>query len=133
MIDYRPSHSVAAGGLAGVHRLQVRVGLVQPLQRSDPEEHTIPAGTEERDGRVHQVVDLHGVYVIGWRDLSGERQMPVQESSDVVNSRVVDGDDNVHAGSSAEGTHTEATRKNVPLRAAATNKHWAFPVGHCRV
>ena len=109
MIDHRPSDPLAAGGLAGVHRLQLRVRLVQPLQRSDPEEHTIPAGTEERHGRVHQVVDLHGVYVIGWRDLAGERQVPFQESSDVVNSGVVDGDDKVHAGSSAERAQTEAT------------------------
>ena len=66
------------GSLAGVHRLQLGVRLVQPLQRSDPEEHTVLAGTEERDGRTHEVVDLHGVYMIGRCDLAGKCQMPIQ-------------------------------------------------------
>jgi hypothetical protein len=59
------------------------------------------------------------VDVIGRRDLAGKCQVPVQESSDVVTSRIVDGNDKDHASAFGNGTLTEATRKNIPLRGAA--------------
>jgi hypothetical protein len=87
-----PTHPATAGCFGRVHGLQLSVPLIELLQRTDSEELAIPAEAEEPDSRISQTIDIESVDVLRWAVQTGEAQMPLQQSTNVVSSRVVEGD-----------------------------------------
>ena len=61
LVSSVPSQLLASGGDGGVHRLQLGVVVVEPLQRPDGEQLAVAASAAERDRRVHETVDVEGV------------------------------------------------------------------------
>src|SRR2546423_8258305 len=98
MIDQRPSDALASGSLDRVHRLQLAVRSIELPESPDSEELAVEAGAIERDGRAEKPVDVQREDAFGRRDVSIERQMPLQQGANVVTAGIVDGDDKSHGG-----------------------------------
>jgi hypothetical protein len=90
-----------------VHRLQLAVARVKPLQRADSEELSAPAETEERDRRIQQAIDVKRMDVLGRAVRTGENEVSLQQCANVPGSRVISQD--------LALKHTENLRDPVPL------------------
>jgi hypothetical protein len=78
VFDHCVTHSLASGFLFRMHRLQLGVKFIQPLERSDPDQDPVSAGAEEGDVRVQELLDAEGEGVLSRGDRSRERQVRVQ-------------------------------------------------------
>src|SRR5213592_3671876 len=125
MIHHRSAHPLASGGLTRVHRLHFGVRGIEPLERSDSYEHAASVGAKERDGRVQKAVDSQGMHVARRRYPSGERQVYFQQGSHVLNSGIIDHDDQSHAPFLTTGSGAEATPRGLrPLNGGRTQVDW---------
>jgi len=100
-----------------VHRLQLGVRLVQPAERPDSQQDTDAASAEERDRRVHETVGVQGVHVTRRSYFAGKRQVALQERSNVVGARVIDGDHEIH--SVGAGHQVDGASADSPVRLGA--------------
>ena len=65
------------------------------------------------------------MHVARRRYRSGERQVLLQQGSHVINSRIIDGDDQSHAQFLTTGSGAEATRRGLrPLNGGRTQVDW---------
>ncbi len=58
MIEDRSADAATTQTLCGVHRLQLRMAVIQLLERPDPEEVAVASEAEEGDGRVEEALDF---------------------------------------------------------------------------
>jgi len=72
------------------------VGVVQPLERPHPDKDAVQTGAEEGDGWIQETVKVQGVDMFGRAGRSGKRQVPLQQPANIVDPRIVDGDDQGH-------------------------------------
>lgn len=78
--------------LGCVHRLQLRVPVVKPLERADRDQLPAAADAEQGDGGVEQAVDLERVRIL-WRTVQApELQMTLDECSHVIEPWIGDHD-----------------------------------------
>jgi hypothetical protein len=92
MLDHRSPDSATSHLLSGVHGLDLCVAPIELLQRSDCEELTFKAEAEERDGRIHEAVDVKSMDVLGRAVRMGEPKVALQQLANVFSSRVIDRD-----------------------------------------
>src|ERR671937_1023374 len=64
VLHKRPPDALAAGGLGGVHRLDLGVVVIEPLEGGDAEHLSVEAVAEEGDGRVEQRFDVEGIDIL---------------------------------------------------------------------
>jgi hypothetical protein len=99
VLDHRPADASAPRRHRGVHGLELAVLVVELPQRADAHQLAAHSGTEERDRRIEEAVeavdavDAQRVDVPGRRDLDGEGEVPLEERSNVLGLRILDGDD----------------------------------------
>ncbi|GAA4886198.1 hypothetical protein GCM10023222_51400 [Saccharopolyspora cebuensis] len=76
----------------GVHRLDLRVVVIELLQRTDGEELAAGAVAPERDRGIQQAVEVQCVDVLGWTVRAGELPVVFQQRAHVGRARVVQRD-----------------------------------------
>jgi hypothetical protein len=92
MVKHRSTDAQATDMLGCVHRLQLRVPIVKPLERADRDQLPAAADTEEGDGGIEQTIDLEGVRIL-WRAVqTPELQMMLDELSHVIDPWISDDD-----------------------------------------
>lgn len=62
---------------------------IELLQRPDREQLTLDPVAEEGDGRIEETVDVERMHVLGWGVQVGEREVALQESTNIAGARVV--------------------------------------------
>jgi hypothetical protein len=95
VVEHHPADPLPTDRFGGVHRLQLRVRLVELVQRTDRDEDARAAGAEERDPRAREPVDVERVDVVRRGHLMSEREVSSEQRDDVVRAGVVDGDRHV--------------------------------------
>jgi hypothetical protein len=84
MVKHRAANAQAADMPSRVHRLQLRVVIVKPLERPNCDQLPPAADTEEGDRGVEQAIDLERVRIL-WRAVrTPELQMMLDELSYVI-------------------------------------------------
>jgi hypothetical protein len=84
MVKHRAANAQATDMLSGVHRLQLRVLIIEPLERADSDQLLAAADTEEGDGRIEQAIYLERVGIL-WRAVqTPELQMMLDELPHVI-------------------------------------------------
>jgi hypothetical protein len=92
MVKHRAANAQATDMLSRMHRLQLRVLIVKPLERADRDWIPAAADTEEGDGGVEQAIDLERVRIL-WRAVRApELQMMLDELSYVIEPWISDRD-----------------------------------------
>jgi hypothetical protein len=108
MVKHRAANAQAADMLSRVHRLQLRMLIIEPLERADRDQLLAAADTEEGDGGVEQAIDLERVCIL-WRAVqTPERQMMLDELSHVIERWIGDRD--------VEHIHQDHARLTLGLR-----------------
>ncbi len=111
MVKHRAADALAAEMLGRMHRLQLGVLIVKPLERADRDQLPAAADTEEGDGGIEQVIDLERVRTV-WRTVqTPELQMMLDELSHVIDPWISDRD--------VELIHQRAARLTARLAATA--------------
>ncbi|HEY5271990.1 MAG TPA: hypothetical protein VIJ34_02025 [Acidimicrobiales bacterium] len=95
MIDHRPPYSLSARGLDGMHRLKFSVRHVQTPDGSDSDKRARSSSTEKRDGRVEKTFHGESMNMPGRSDLLGIGQVPVENDSYILVTRILDSEDDV--------------------------------------
>ena len=92
MVKHRSTNAQATDMLDRVHRLQLRVPIVKPLERADRDQLPAATDTEQGDGGIEQVIDLERVRIL-WRAVqTPELQMMLDELSHVIDPWISDHD-----------------------------------------
>ena len=92
MVKHRAANAQAADMLSRVHRLQLRVPIVKPLERADRYQLPTAADAEQSDRGIEQAIDLERVRIL-WRAVQApELQMMLDELSHVVHPWIGDRD-----------------------------------------
>jgi hypothetical protein len=90
MVKHRAANAQATDMLSGMHRLQLRVLIVKPLECADRDQLSAAADTEEGDGGIEQAIDLERVRIL-WRAVrTPELQMMLDELSYVIEPWISD-------------------------------------------
>ncbi len=90
MVKHRAANAQAADLLSRVHRLQLRLLIVEPLECPDRDQLPSAADTEEGDGRVEQAIDFERVRIL-WRAVqTPEIQMMLDELTNIIEPRIGD-------------------------------------------
>ena len=90
MVKHRAANAQAADMLSRVHRLQLRLLIVEPLECPDRDQLPSAADTEEGDGRVEQAIDFERVRIL-WRAVqTPEIQMMLDELTNIIEPRIGD-------------------------------------------
>jgi hypothetical protein len=64
MVKHRSADALAADMIGCVHRLQLGVLIIEPLERADRDQLSAAADAEEGEGGIEQVIDLERVRVL---------------------------------------------------------------------
>ena len=93
MVKHRSTNAQATDMLDRVHRLQLRVPIVKPLERANRDQLPHAAtDTEQGDRGIEQVIDLERVRIL-WRAVqTPELQMMLDELSHVIDPWISDHD-----------------------------------------
>ena len=91
-IDDGPADPLPTDFSGCMHRLDFGVMLVESLDRTDPEQFSIPSRAVERQGRIEQPRFAECVHVLRRRRVTCECEMSLDQRTDVGGSRIVRGD-----------------------------------------
>ena len=90
------AHAATPHRLGDVHRLELCVLAVELAESEDPEQIAVGACAEARDVGCSERVEVERVHVTDRGDLVREREVPLQQRSDVRHAGVLDREDDVH-------------------------------------
>lgn len=111
IVKHRAANAQATDMLSRMHRLQLRVLIIKPLERADRDQLPAAADTEEGDGGIEQAIDLERVRIL-WRAVqTPELQMMLDELSHLIDPWISDRD--------VELIHQHAARLTARLAATA--------------
>ena len=111
IVKHRQANAKATDMLSRMHRLQLRVLIIKPLERADRDQLPAAADTEEGDGGIEQAIDLERVRIL-WRAVqTPELQMMLDELSHLIDPWISDRD--------VELIHQHAARLTARLAATA--------------
>jgi integrase len=92
IVEHRAANAQATDVLSRMHRLQLHVLIIKPLERADRDQLPAAADTEEGDGGIEQAIDLERVRIL-WRAVqTPELQMMLDELSHVIDPWISDRD-----------------------------------------
>jgi hypothetical protein len=92
MVKHRAANAPAADMLSRMHRLQLRVPIVKPLERADRDQLPTATDTEQGDRGIKQGIDLERVRIL-WRAVqTPELQMMLDELPHVIDPWISDRD-----------------------------------------
>lgn len=90
IIKHRATNAQAADMLSRMHRLQLRVLIVKPLECADRDQLPTAADTEEGDRGIEQAIDLERVRILRRAVQTPELQMMLDELSHVIDPWISD-------------------------------------------
>jgi hypothetical protein len=90
MIDHRATDPAPAGGLGGVHRFDLRVADIEPLERPDGQQFPAYPEAEKRDRGIEELSDLERVVVLGRALRARVGEVAAQQRPHIVGAGVVD-------------------------------------------
>lgn len=92
IVEHRAANAQATDMLSRMHRLQLSVLIIEPLERADRYQLPAAADTEESDGGIKQAIHLERVRIL-WRAVqTPELQMMLDELSHVIEPLISDRD-----------------------------------------
>lgn len=92
IVKHRAANAQAADMLSRMHRLQLRVLIVKPLECADRDQLPTAADTEQGDRGIKQGIDLERVRIL-WRAVqTPEPQMMLDELAHVIDPWISDHD-----------------------------------------
>jgi hypothetical protein len=90
VVDHRATDPAPAGRLRGVHRFDLRVLDIEPLERPDRQQFPADAEAEERDRGIEELSDLERVVVLGRALRARVGEVTAQQRPHIVGAGVVD-------------------------------------------